>query len=65
MLALLLVPLTLGVHAPWLADAASFQSELNHCLANLAFIGGLLCTAVAPVGRFSIDAHRRIGANRR
>lgn len=44
-LALLLVPVTLGMHAPWSADAASFQNELNHLLTNLGLIGGLMCAA--------------------
>ena len=62
-LALLLVPVTLGMHAPWHADAASFQNELHHCLENFAFIGGLLCAAAASAGRFSLDARRRVGSS--
>lgn len=63
-LAFLLVPVTLGVHAPWLADAASFRNELNHSLANFALVGGLLCTAIAPPGRFSLDGRRKADERR-
>lgn len=47
-LAALLVPVTLGMHAPWQADAAAFQNELNHFLTNVGLIGGLLCMARPP-----------------
>lgn len=42
------IPVTLGIHAPWLADAANFQNELNHFLKNLAILGALLLLAAAP-----------------
>lgn len=37
-----MIPVTLIFHAPWLADSAHFQGELNHFLMNLAIMGGLL-----------------------
>lgn len=46
-LAALLVPVTVGMHAPWLADAATFHNELNHFMTNFALVGGLLCAAAA------------------
>jgi len=60
-LAMLMVPVTLGIHAPWTADAASFHNELNHFLKNLGFIGGLLCVAAAPPGLFAVDARLQLG----
>ena len=47
-LAALMVPVTLAMHAPWAADASSFQNELNQLLKNLGFIAGLLVLAAAP-----------------
>jgi len=41
-LALFLVPVTLVFHAFWLADAATFQNQLNHFLKNLSIFGGML-----------------------
>ena len=57
-LALLMVPVTLGMHSPWTADATSFQNELNHFLKNIGFIAGLLCLAAAPPGLLAADARR-------
>lgn len=54
-LALLLIPVTLGMHAPWTADAASFQNELNNFLKNLGFIAGLLALAAGPAGLLAMD----------
>ncbi len=56
-LALLMIPVTFGMHAPWMADAASFQIELNNFLKNLGFIAGLLALAAGPVGLLAIDGN--------
>jgi putative oxidoreductase len=54
-LALLMIPVTLGMHAPWTADAASFQNELNNFLKNLGFIAGLLALAAGHAGLLAMD----------
>ncbi|AQV94167.1 DoxX family protein [Cupriavidus necator] len=55
-LACALVPVTLCMHAPWNADAASFPNELNHFLKNLAILGGVLYVAAYGAGGWSLDA---------
>lgn len=57
-LALLMIPVTLGMHAPWAVDAAAFQNELNLFLKNLGFIAGLLALAAAPAGVLAMDTSR-------
>lgn len=57
-LALLMIPVTLGMHAPWTVDAAAFQNELNLFLKNLGFIAGLLALAAAPAGMLAMDTRR-------
>jgi putative oxidoreductase len=58
MLAAITVPVTLCIHAPWSADPAAFQNELNHFLKNLAIIGGLLYVAGSRPGAFSLERGR-------
>lgn len=61
-LAAITVPVTYYIHAPWGADPAAFQNELNHFLKNLALIGGLLyVVASRPVAlslEFTLDEAR-------
>jgi putative oxidoreductase len=54
-LAALMFPVTLGMHAPWTADAVSFQNEVNQFLKNLGFIAGLLALAAGPAGLLAMD----------
>jgi putative oxidoreductase len=58
-LAVLMLPVTVGMHAPWAADPASFQNELNHFLKNLGFIAGLLALAAAPAAEPGRVVHPR------
>jgi len=57
-LALWMLPVTLGMHAPWSADAANFQNELNQLLKNLGFIAGLLALAAVPADGPTRDLRR-------
>jgi putative oxidoreductase len=57
-LAAITVPVTYCIHAPWGAEPAAFQNELNHFLKNLAIIGGLLYVAASRPGALSIQSAR-------
>lgn len=47
-LALFVVMATLLFHPFWVADATTFQNQLNHFLKNVAIVGALLPIAWAP-----------------
>jgi putative oxidoreductase len=55
MLFLYLIPVTLVIHAFWMAGPDA-RDQLTHFLKNLAIIGSLLYVAAHGAGRFSIDS---------
>ena len=56
---LLTIPVLVGIHGPWNADAASFQNELNHFLKGIAMLGGLVYLAAFGPGEFHLGHNRR------
>lgn len=52
---LAMIPVTLVFHAPWKADPAQFQNELNHFLMGLAILGALLYVVSFGAGPYSLE----------
>jgi putative oxidoreductase len=60
---LYLIPVTLVIHAFWMAGPDS-RDQFTHFLKNVAIIGSLLYMAAHGAGRFSIDSVVRRGRHR-
>ncbi|MDC0710085.1 DoxX family protein [Stigmatella sp. ncwal1] len=58
LLAALLVPISLSLHAFWAQTGEARQMHLIHFLKNLSIIGGLLAQSIAGPGALSLDARR-------
>src|SRR6516225_9853354 len=54
LLIIVLIPVTVGIHAPWNAVQADIQNQLNHFLKNIAIIGGLLYMAAFGPGPLAL-----------
>lgn len=52
---LVMIPVTLVIHAPWSADSAQFENELSHFLKNVGILGGLLYVASFGAGPYSLE----------
>jgi putative oxidoreductase len=52
---LVMIPVTLVIHAPWSADSAQFENELSHFLKNVGILGGLLYVVSFGGGSYSFE----------
>lgn len=57
-LLLFMIPTTLVMHNFWAVSGAGQQAEMANFMKNFALMGGLLITAAAGAGAYSLDGRR-------